>query len=92
MMATITTSVGQIVATATPEGAWTWVNRAAAPPYFADLVDQPELMSKDGGFIDGKCVTEFITLKRGTPRWLADILGRMYNGWSPDLEWHQDED
>ena len=85
----ILTSTGQIVATADPAtGAWTWVNRAAAPEGFADLVDQPELMSKDGGFANGICYTQFLTLQRGTPEWLADILGRMYNGYHPDLQWH----
>jgi hypothetical protein len=83
----IVTAAGKVIATATPDGTWTWVNRALAPKALADLIDGPEVMDKGGDFVNGVCVTQFLHLKRGTPEWLESIHARIYNGYDPEILW-----
>lgn len=83
----IVTSTGQTVATVSPEGEWTWVNRALAPEGFADLVDLPEIEERGGGEApDGKLYTTIIAYRRNTPEWARVICGRAYNA-ARDLIW-----
>lgn len=84
-MATITDQEGHVLATVDVQtGAFTWVDRAAAPEFFVEHVERPWLPQMTGGF-DGQVYWDgLLERPRETVAW-ADLVHAV--AFNCDLLW-----
>ena len=89
-MATITDRQRHLVATVDVQtGAFTWVDRAAAPQTIRDLIDEPVILTMTGGpQVDGMDIDYVEELHSGTPAWAASLENYIPVHSDYTLEWH----